>query len=223
MVKHNYTRSLSTAQACLRYYQMRPRGQDEPPRSIFSGDTPLTRSEAYRLMRQCQVPADPEGAPDRERAFLCHRIVLAPSDEERPEDLREMTRAVMTELEKDKGLRLHWVAMEHRHTEHHHVHVMLFGSGEDMQGRQHEVRLDRADHARMKAEGVAYCCWEREERQEWERILSRADHIDREEGSRVPTHPTATFAVPLSEHRPVPPPVDQSKDLSERGFDGLER
>lgn len=181
VIRHNYTRSPKRAQAGLRYYQMRPRGKEEPPRSIFDSDGSITRTEAYRLMRECQAAPEPDAAPDAQPPFLCHRIVLAPSDEERPEDLREMTRDVMRELEKDKGLRLHWVAIEHRHTEHHHVHVLLFGAGEDVQGQKHEVRLHREDHTRMKAEAGEYCAWERDERREWERALESAYELERDE------------------------------------------
>ena len=172
VLRHNYTRNRDTARAGLRYYQMRPRGEGEPPRSIFASEGSGTRDQAYRMMEEHQAA----------RGFLLHRIVLAPSDEERPGDLREMTRAVMRELEKDLGQRLHWVAIEHRHTDHHHVHVALFGGGEGPGGERREVRLSHEDHARMKVEEARYCAWEREEREEWGRALARASALDRDAG-----------------------------------------
>ncbi len=198
---------------------MRPRGKEEPPRSIFDSDGSITRTEAYRLMRECQVAPELDAPPEAQPPFLCHRIVLAPSDEERPEDLREMTRQVMSELEKDKGIRLHWVAIEHRHTEHHHVHVLLFGAGEDVHGQKQEVRLHREDHARMKAEGGAYCAWEREGREEWIRELARASAPDRVlEGSFIPDRGVPDESEPVSLETEAEPGFERDREA-----DGYER
>ncbi len=46
ILRHTYTRSRDTARAGLRYYQMRPRGDDEPPRSIFGADGTMTRTRS---------------------------------------------------------------------------------------------------------------------------------------------------------------------------------
>ena len=177
VIRHNYTRKAGVARSAVRYYQMRPRGEHEPPRGIFTASGAVTRGEALRLLAESQPERDPL-APIRRgqegRPFLAHRIVLAPSDEERPEDLREMARSVMRELGREKGLALAWFAVAHRHTEHHHVHVILCGGGLDRDGKLREVRLSREDHARMKADGAAYCAREREEREEWDRLLASA-------------------------------------------------
>jgi hypothetical protein len=165
----------------LRYYQMRPRGPGEAPRGIFTPEGTVTRDEAWRRIEGHQ----PEGR------FLVHRIVLAPSDGERPEDLRAMTRQVMRELGKDKGMELHWVGIEHRHTEHHHVHVLLCGGGDAPDGRTREVRLGRGDYQRMREEGAEFCRWEREEREAWDRELELAGAGDREPG-RQPAGETRT-------------------------------
>ncbi len=183
---------------------MRPRGKEEPPRSIFTREGSVTRDTSYRMMQEHQYKG----------RFLVHRIVLAPSDDERPEDLREMTRAVMYELEKDRGENLHWVAIEHRHTEHHHVHVMLFGGAETEAGVR-EVRLGRTDHSRLREEGGEYCRWEREEREGWEEAFSQ---------SNARSHDLEDDVIPRrvgAEHQPEdesPQPVEH-----ERGSYGLER
>jgi hypothetical protein len=58
------------------------------------------------------------------RAF--YRLIISPSDA-RNVDLRAVTSAVMSQLEKDAGSGglPPWVAAEHRNTEHPHVHVLL--------------------------------------------------------------------------------------------------
>jgi hypothetical protein len=163
ILRHSYTRSRDTARAGLRYYQMRPRGEGEPPRSLFTKDETVSRAEAYHLLDVHQV-----------NGYLAHRLMLSPAADEQPDDLRAFTRHVMGHLEKEKGMALYWVAVAHRNTEHPHVHVVLCGGGEDAWGEKRAVRLDRADHARLKRDGREYCRAEVRERDAWERALARA-------------------------------------------------
>jgi len=167
ILRHTYTRSRDTARAGLRYYQMRPRGEGEPPRSLFTKEGTVSRAEAYRLMDAHQA-----------RGYLAHRLMLSPAGDEQPEDLRAFTRHVMSELEKEKGMLLHWVAVEHHNTEHPHVHVVLCGGGEDERGGMHEMRLNRGDHVRLREDGWEYCRAEGHERMRWEETLARAAAAD---------------------------------------------
>jgi len=167
ILRHTYTRNRDTARAGLRYYQMRPRGEDEPPRSLFTKEGAVSRAEAYQLLDAHQS-----------RGYLAHRLMLSPSADEQPDDLWAFTRHVMGELEKEKGMTLHWVAVEHHNTDHPHVHVMLCGGGEGERGGMCEVRLDRADHARLKEDGRDYCRAEGHERMQWEATLARAATAD---------------------------------------------
>ena len=159
---HTFTRNRDRAHAALRYYQMRPRGEDEPPRSLFTATEAVSRAEAYRLIDTHQA-----------RGYLAHRLMLSPSTSERPEDLQALTRYVMREMEKEHGETLHWVAVEHRNTDHPHVHILLRG-GRERDGARAEVRLHRADHIRIKEDGKTYCEIESRERTRWEQALSRA-------------------------------------------------
>jgi len=166
ILRHTYTRNRDTARAGLRYYQMRPRGEGEPPRSLFTKDGTVSRAEAYHLLDTHQA-----------RGYLAHRLMLSPAVDEQPDDLRALTCSVMVELEKEKGMTLHWVAVEHHNTDHPHVHVVLCGGGEGRTGVE-EVRLDRGDHARLKGDGWDYCRAEGHERMRWEAMLARAAAAD---------------------------------------------
>jgi len=166
ILRHTYTRNRDTARAGLRYYQMRPRGEGEPPRSLFTKDGTVSRAEAYQLLDAHQA-----------RGYLAHRLMLSPAVDEQPDDLRELTRSVMVALEKEKGMTLHWVAVKHHNTDHPHVHVVLCGGGEGRTGVE-EVRLDRGDHARLKGDGREYCRAEAHERMRWEATLARAAAAD---------------------------------------------
>ncbi len=169
ILRHTYTRNRDTARAGLRYYQMRPRGEGEPPRSLFTKDGTVSRAEAYQLLNAHQA-----------RCYLAHRLMLSPAVDEQPDDLRALTRYVMVELEKEKGMPLHWVAVEHHNTDHPHVHVVLCGGGEGRTDGE-EVRLDRGDHARLKGDGRDYCRAEGHERMRWEAMLARAAAADERE------------------------------------------
>ena len=172
ILRHTYTRSRDRARAALRYYETRPRGDDEPSRAIFTATGTATRAEAYRLLDAHQTTR-----------YLAHRLMLSPSRAERPEDLQEFTRYVLRELEKEKGLALHWVAVEHRNTDHPHVHVVLCGGGGTGYVSLENVRLNRADHARIKDDGITYCRMEERDREWWAGALMRATADDRERGA----------------------------------------
>jgi len=164
ILRHTYTRSRDTAHAALRYYQLRPRGADEPPRAIFGPEGALARDEAYRLLDQHQPPHG---------RYLAHRLMLSPSDDECPEDLRAMTYRAMRELGREKERTLIWVAVEHRNTDQPHVHIVLAGGD-----GPRDLRLDRADHAQLKASAADYCRMEARIRGDWEHALATAARGD---------------------------------------------
>ncbi len=172
VLRHSYTRSRAVARDSLRYYQMRPRGPEEPPRTIFTPGGAVSRAEAGRLLDEHQAPGG---------RYLAHRLMLSPSEDERPEDLRDLTRHTLHELEKARGQRLHWVAVEHRNTEHPHVHILLAGGAEGPDGRARELRLDRRDHSRIKDAALDHCRTHARVRDEWERAMALAGQRDRDE------------------------------------------
>jgi type IV secretory pathway VirD2 relaxase len=169
ILRHTFTRSRDRARAALRYYETRPRGRAEPPRTIFTATGTVTRAEAYRLLDTHQ-----------HARYLAHRLMLSPAEDERPDDLAAFTRYVLAELEKQQGLTLHWIAVEHRNTAHPHVHIILCGRGQDEDQQPRAVRLNRDDHVRIKDDGVAYCRMEERDRERWGDALARAVADDRE-------------------------------------------
>jgi type IV secretory pathway VirD2 relaxase len=59
------------------------------------------------------------------------RLVLAPESGARIEDLKDFTRATMAQMERDLGMPLEWVAVDHHNTDNPHVHVILRGRRRD--------------------------------------------------------------------------------------------
>ena len=174
IVRGNDTRQVAGAKASLRYYLSRERGPEEPARGPWGKDGPLTRQEAYALLDRYQ-----------DRGVAAHRLLLSPAADARFADLRAMTRHVLQELEKDKGQALHWVAVEHRHTDNPHVHVLLCGTGEH-DGQIRQVRLDRRDYGRLREEGGEHCRAQVREHDYLARALDRAVQADMYRGEEDP-------------------------------------
>ena len=189
-VKHNFVRSRGSspaavakargsARAAVRYYQHRPLGAEEPARGFFGPDGGLAREEVHRLLDEHQ----PAGG-----GYLVHRLILSPADDERPADLRALTRETMRRLAAEKGQELHWAAVEHRHTAHPHVHIVIAGGGE-RDGALRGVRVDLPDIGRLKADARDYCRAAGRERDGWARALDAAARDD--DGSRAPARERA--------------------------------
>ncbi|HEX8902421.1 DUF3363 domain-containing protein [Vitreimonas sp.] len=59
------------------------------------------------------------------------RLMLAPESGARIEDMKDFTRATMAQMERDLGMPLEWVAVDHHNTDNPHVHVILRGRRRD--------------------------------------------------------------------------------------------
>lgn len=63
------------------------------------------------------------------------RFIVSAEDGAEYEDLRPLTRALMTQMEADLGTRLDWIAVDHFNTGHPHTHILLRGrddTGKDL-------------------------------------------------------------------------------------------
>jgi len=67
------------------------------------------------------------------------RFIVAPEDGIEYDDLKPLTRRLMTQMEEDLGTKLDWVAVDHFNTGHPHTHIML--RGKDDQG--HDLIIAR--------------------------------------------------------------------------------
>lgn len=55
------------------------------------------------------------------------RVIVSPEDADQLGDLKANTRTLMVEMEKDLGVRLDWVAVDHHNTGHSHTHIVIRG------------------------------------------------------------------------------------------------
>ena len=61
------------------------------------------------------------------------RAIVSPEDADQLGDLKENTRALMAQMEKDLGTKLDWVAVDHHNTGHPHTHIVI--RGKDARGK----------------------------------------------------------------------------------------
>jgi len=55
------------------------------------------------------------------------RFIVSPEDGDQYDDLKPLTRRLMSRMEEDLGTRLDWVAVDHYNTAHPHSHIILRG------------------------------------------------------------------------------------------------
>lgn len=167
VVKANYAKagsakSTKSVKASSRYYTTRENERSEPmERESFSKDRDeLSRDETYERLERA----------DQEHEYHT-RVVLSPGTDREAEgvDLKEYTREVMREIERQDG-GASWVAVEHghdtAHTERAHVHVIV--STDEKLSREDLEKL--RDHASRS--------WE--EARDHQRTLERDPEIERE-------------------------------------------
>lgn len=114
------------------------------------------------------------------RTVAYHKIVLSPGEDEPVEDWREWTREVMRDLEEWQGKNLHWYAVHHDNTDNPHVHVVLAGTGENLEtGQPEQVRMYAPDYHFLRESGHEHSGYEHQrEMNEW---IREADERDAQE------------------------------------------
>ena len=76
--------------------------------------------------------SDREGFADRCEDDRHHfRFIVSPEDAGDMPDLRAFTRELMTDMAKDLGTRLDWVAVDHWNTDNPHIHILVRGVADD--------------------------------------------------------------------------------------------
>lgn len=161
MVRHSYVKGvkgLARGRAHINYIQFRKGNEKEKHVRLFfnnEGESISGRQVQERLKQQERY------------GVQMHKLVLSPGVS--TVDLKEYTRETMHEIGRHKGLKLDWYAVEHRNTDHPHVHVVVMGR--DLLG--HRVRFEKGDHRKLQQLGDEYL--EREHR--LERYLDRDMHV----------------------------------------------
>ncbi|MCK1627893.1 DUF3363 domain-containing protein [Bradyrhizobium sp. 160] len=78
--------------------------------------------------------ADPNAFAERCENDRHHfRFIVSPEDAADVADLKGFSRELVSQMERDLGTKLDWVAVDHWNTQHPHVHILVRGIAEDGQ------------------------------------------------------------------------------------------
>lgn len=110
-------RGVAQAKAHLRYIQRDGVTREGEPGALYDANGETADGRAF-LAR---------GDGDRHQ----FRFIVSPEDGQEYEDLRPLTRRLMSQMEVDLGTKLDWVAVDHFNTGHPHTHIMLRGKDAD--------------------------------------------------------------------------------------------
>lgn len=116
-------KGLAAARAHLRYVQRDGVTRDGAPGQLY--DAASDRADGRAFIDRAEQARDV-------RQF---RLIVSAEDGAEYEDLKPLVRRLMTQVEKDLGTKLDWVAVDHHNTGHPHTHIIVRGrndQGEDL-------------------------------------------------------------------------------------------
>jgi len=103
----------AAAAAHLRYLQRDGTTREGEPGALYGPQLDVVDGKEFRE----------RGAGDRHQ----FRFIVSPEDGAEYEDLKPLTRNLMTRVEEDLGTKLDWVAVDHFNTGHPHTHIIVRG------------------------------------------------------------------------------------------------
>lgn len=116
IAKLNKPNSMGAARAHLRYTQRDGVTREGEQGRLYSAEH--DRADGKAFLEKC------EG--DRHQ----FRFIVSPEDGQHYDDLKSLTRRLMTQMEQDLGTKLDWVAVDHFNTGHPHTHIVVRGKDE---------------------------------------------------------------------------------------------
>jgi len=116
IVKLGGPRGMDAARAHLRYIQRDGVTREGMPGQLYSAEQDKADGRAFL-----------ERADGDRHQF---RFIVSPEDGMEYEELKSLTRRLMTQMEQDLGTKLDWVAVDHFNTGHPHTHIIVRGRDE---------------------------------------------------------------------------------------------
>ena len=117
----------------VRHHGTRFRSAPLPKHITYLKREGVTREGEDARMFDAKSDAADEGAfAERCKDDRHHfRFIISPEDAAEMDDLRAFTRELMTDVARDLGTKLDWVAVDHWNTDNPHVHVLIRGRADD--------------------------------------------------------------------------------------------
>lgn len=133
-------KGLGGARAHLSYIQRDGVTREGLPGELYSADLDVADGKSF--IERC--------SQDRHQ----FRMIVSPEDGDQFADLKSYVRRLMSEMEKDLGTKLDWVAVDHFNTGHPHSHVILRGKND--RGADLVIAREYISHgARERAMSIA--------------------------------------------------------------------
>lgn len=123
------------------YIEKRERDRDEPERKFYGGDGERSRDEVIDSVMK-----------NRGEHAAMFKIILSPKQNELNHIL--YASEIMRRFEERTGIKTDWSMVEHKNTEHHHVHIVM--PGKDMDGRSFRLEQEHLDWFREIANEYQY-------------------------------------------------------------------
>lgn len=123
------------------YIQKRERDKNEPERKFYSRDGMRSRDDVIDTVMR-----------NRGDEVAMFKIILSPKQNEL--NHVEYTREIMKRFEEKSGIVTDWSFVEHKNTEHHHVHIIM--PGRDTSGNSFRLERDHLDLLRELANEHQY-------------------------------------------------------------------
>jgi type IV secretory pathway VirD2 relaxase len=119
----------------VRHHGTRFRSAPLPKHITYLKREGVTRDGAdARMFDAASDTADERAFAERCKDDRHHfRFIISPEDAAELGDLRAFTRELMTDVARDLGTKLEWVAVDHWNTDNPHIHVLIRGRAEDGQ------------------------------------------------------------------------------------------
>jgi hypothetical protein len=154
VAKHRYFKGKKAKQGTKKYidYVTHREGHDRDKGGRLFFNEKLDAIDGRKLKKEVDRQDGRGGA-------VAHELILSPGLN--AVDSQEYTRELMRKLERSKGQELEWMAVPHKNTDHHHIHVLIMGK--DAHGSP--VRINRHDYQDLR---------------EWgDRYIDREHHLDK--------------------------------------------
>lgn len=128
-VKNNHDAARHIIQH-IDYIQKRERDRDEPERKFYGRDGERSRDDVVESVMN-----------NRGEQAAMFKIILSPKQNEL--NHIEYTAEIMRRFEEQSGIKTDWSMVEHKNTDHHHVHIVM--PGKDMEGRSYRLEVEHLD------------------------------------------------------------------------------
>jgi type IV secretory pathway VirD2 relaxase len=116
IVRIDRAKGMNAARAHLRYIQRDGVTRDGTPGQLYTAEQDKADGRAFL-----------ERADGDRHQF---RFIVSAEDGQNYDDLKSLTRRLMTQMEQDLGTKLEWVAVDHFNTGHPHSHIVVRGKEE---------------------------------------------------------------------------------------------